>query len=70
MGAEDSPDTAALAGSIMEGFADGAYPHLTELAVEHVIRPGYAFGEEFDFGLDLILAGLGRADDAERAARE
>jgi AcrR family transcriptional regulator len=70
MGAEDSADTAALAGSIMDGFAEGAYPHLSELAVEHVMRPGYAFGEEFDFGLELILAGLARADDEERGTRE
>jgi hypothetical protein len=26
--------------------------------VEHVLRPGYDYGMEFDFGLDLILDGL------------
>jgi hypothetical protein len=35
--------------------------HLTELAVEHVLAPGYDFGDEFDFGLDLILDGVERA---------
>jgi hypothetical protein len=31
------------------------------MAVEHVLRPGYDYGDEFDFGLDLILDGLGRS---------
>ncbi|MER7133200.1 TetR/AcrR family transcriptional regulator [Streptosporangium saharense] len=38
-------------------FAD-AYPHLVEMATEHVLRPGYDFGDEFDFGLDVILDAL------------
>ncbi|MEM8903818.1 MAG: TetR/AcrR family transcriptional regulator, partial [Actinomycetota bacterium] len=25
---------------------------------EHVMRPGYDFGDEFEFGLGLILDGL------------
>ena len=54
-------ETAKLAQSIMAQFAAGAYPHLTELATEHVLRPGYDFGSEFEFGLDLILDGLERA---------
>ena len=36
----------------------GEYPHLAEFTIEHVLRPGYDFGREFDFGLDLILDGL------------
>ncbi len=39
----------------------GPYPHLAEFTTEHILRPGYDFGAEFDFGLDLILAGLERA---------
>ena len=38
-----------------------AYPYLVEMAREHVLAPGYAFGSSFDFGLDLILDGLERA---------
>jgi hypothetical protein len=34
------------------------YPHLTEFSVEHVLQPGYDDGNEFVFGLDLILDGL------------
>ena len=31
---------------------------LAEMAVEHVLRPGYDYGDEFLVGLDLILDGL------------
>ena len=34
------------------------YPHLAELTAEHVLAPGYDFGDEFAFGLELILDGL------------
>jgi hypothetical protein len=46
---------------IMGRFASGDYPHLTELTVEHVLQPGYDYGDEFLFGLDLVLDGLDRA---------
>jgi AcrR family transcriptional regulator len=39
----------------------GAYPHLTELTVQHVLQPGYDYGDEFEDGLDLLLDGLERA---------
>ncbi|MGW6738089.1 TetR/AcrR family transcriptional regulator [Streptomyces sp. NPDC055013] len=55
----DTPqETAELAESIMSGFGDGEYPHLAEIATAHVMRPGYAYSDEFEFGLDLILDGL------------
>jgi AcrR family transcriptional regulator len=57
----DTPEeTAEVASEIMEGFAADAYPHLTELAVEHVLQPGYDYGDEYAFGLELILDGLER----------
>jgi AcrR family transcriptional regulator len=49
---------------IMAGFDAGAYPHLVEMAVEHVLTPGYSWGDQFAFGLDLILDGLERAVEA------
>ncbi|MDW8805543.1 TetR/AcrR family transcriptional regulator C-terminal domain-containing protein [Streptomyces scabiei] len=58
---DSSEETAELAESIMSGFGDGEYPHLTEIATAHVMRPGYAYGDEFTFGLDLVLDGLHRA---------
>jgi AcrR family transcriptional regulator len=40
-----------------EGFAE-QYPHFAELTSEFVMRPGYSYGDEFDFGLGVILDGL------------
>lgn len=50
-----------VAGGILEAMPAGAYPHLAELMADHALRPGYAFGDEFPFGLELILEGLERA---------
>jgi AcrR family transcriptional regulator len=47
--------------AIIEHFSTGQYPHLVEIAEKHVLKPGYDFGDEFDFGLNLILDGLGSA---------
>jgi len=54
-------ETAEVAQTIMAEFAAGTYPHLTEIAVEHVLQPGYDYGNEYQFGLELILDGLDRA---------
>lgn len=51
-------EMAELAGVIIEPLAAGEYPYLMELTAEHVLQPGYDFGDEFEFGLDLILDGL------------
>jgi AcrR family transcriptional regulator len=53
--------TAELAEMIMAQFPAREYPHLTELTVRHVLQPGYDYGDEYEFGLDLILDGLERA---------
>ena len=34
------------------------YPYLAEMIIEHAMKPGYDYAEEFEFGLDLILDGL------------
>ena len=58
----DTPEeTAEVASSIMDGFPADAFPYLTEIAVEHVLQPGYDYGNEYRFGLELILDGLERA---------
>jgi AcrR family transcriptional regulator len=58
----DTPEeTAEVAQAIMAEFPAEEYPHLTEMTVEHVLQPGYDYGNEFLFGLDLILDGLDRA---------
>jgi Bacterial regulatory proteins, tetR family len=53
----------------MEAFPAGDFPHLTEIAVEHVLQPGYDFGNEYEFGLDLILDGLERAARGDPATQ-
>lgn len=58
---EGADGAAEVAVAMMEQFTSGQYPHLTELATDHVLQPGYSFGDEFDFGLDLILDGLARS---------
>ncbi len=40
-------------------------PHLAQFTVEHVLQPGYRFGDSFDFGLGLILDGLEQAHATE-----
>ena len=53
----------------MAGLLDsGPYPYLSELAREYTLRPGYRFGDSFEFGLGLLLDGLERALRAERRA--
>jgi AcrR family transcriptional regulator len=51
-------DMADLAETIIEPLPADLYPRLIELTAEHVLQPGYDFGNEFDFGLGLILNGL------------
>jgi len=57
-------EIAEVAGNIMEGFRPGDYPHLAEMAVDRAMKPGYNYGDEFEYGLDLILQGIERARGA------
>jgi AcrR family transcriptional regulator len=50
-----------LAGPILELMAAGEYPHLLDMVMSYYLEPGYDFGEEFRFGLDLVLDGLERS---------
>ena len=54
-------ETAAMAVTFLEQFPAEQFPHLAELTVNHVLQPGYDYGDEFGFGLDLVLDGLERA---------
>jgi AcrR family transcriptional regulator len=61
----DTPQqTAELAQEILARFPVNVYPHLAELTAEHVLQPGYDYGNEFALGLDLILEGLERASSS------
>jgi AcrR family transcriptional regulator len=47
-----------VAGGILEHLPKDELPHLTELIVDHALRPGYDHTNEFGYGLDLILDAL------------
>jgi AcrR family transcriptional regulator len=53
------PETVAdVAEPMMQQFPVDEYPHLVEMATEYVLQPGYDFGDEFEFGLNVILDAL------------
>ncbi len=49
-----------VAEPVIELMGAGEYPHLVEMATSYYLQPGYDFGDEFAFGLDLVLDGLER----------
>lgn len=55
-----SEETAEQAGAVLQTLPMDQYPHLAEMATAHVMKPGYDYTNEFEFGLDLILDGLER----------
>jgi AcrR family transcriptional regulator len=55
---------AEMAGSILSALPAREYPYLHEIVVDHVMKAGFSYADEFAFGLDLILDGLERARDA------
>lgn len=57
-------DVPGLAREILASMPADALPHLTWLTVEHVLKPGYSFGDEFEYGLGLVLDGLERSAEA------
>ncbi|WP_243837877.1 TetR/AcrR family transcriptional regulator [Cumulibacter soli] len=44
-------------GILAEGVAE-RFPYLAEIAMTHAMQPGYEYGDEFTFGLALILDAL------------
>ena len=53
-----SEESAELAENILRELPAREYPYLAEMIVEHALKPGYDYAQEFEFGLDLILNGL------------
>ena len=51
-------ESGEAAQNIMAAVAAGQYPHLVELATQHVLLPGYDYAEEFEIGLEVVLNGL------------
>ncbi len=66
---QSGADLAALGAEILGPEVRAAYPHFTAFAEGHALRPGYAFGDEFEVGLDLVLDALERLAGSRRPAR-
>jgi hypothetical protein len=57
----DGPETVAeVAEPMMQQFSADEYPRFVEMATEYILQPGYDFGDEFEFGLSVILDALTR----------
>lgn len=54
----DEPELAAMTGDVMETFPASEFPYLFEMTLEHVLKPGYDYGREFDSGLKVVLDGV------------
>ena len=50
-----------LAEEISSALSPDEFPYLIEMASEHIMQPGYDFGDEFEFGLLLVIEGLDAA---------
>jgi AcrR family transcriptional regulator len=61
---DTADDVAEVAQSMLEPFPRDEYPNMVEILTDHVMKPGYDYGEEFEYGLDLILDGLERVRGA------
>jgi AcrR family transcriptional regulator len=55
---DSGDDVAELAQDMLEPFPSGDYPNLVAFIREHAMKPGYDFGDEFEYGLDVVLDGL------------
>jgi AcrR family transcriptional regulator len=55
----DGPNTVTdVAEPILQRFTTGNYPHMVDMATNYYLQPGYDFGEEFEFGITVILNAL------------
>ena len=55
---DDSSEMGEMVDEILPDLSTDTHPHLLELTMEYVLKPGYSYGNEFDFGLDLLLDAL------------
>jgi AcrR family transcriptional regulator len=54
----ETTNAAEMTQGMLEPFPVNEYPNLVEILTEHVMKPGYDYGDEFEYGLDLILDGV------------
>ncbi len=58
---DTSAGVAEVAQNMLQPFPLNEYPNLVEFITAHAMKPGYDYGDEFEYGLDVILDGLERA---------
>ncbi len=58
---DDSDDLGEVVETMMPELSADAYPYLQELTTEYILQPGYSYGNEFEYGLELVLAALATA---------
>jgi AcrR family transcriptional regulator len=57
---DTSQEIAAVAQSMLQPSPLDEYPNLEQMLTEHVMKPGYDYGDEFEYGLDVLLDGFER----------
>ncbi|QIM22499.1 DUF429 domain-containing protein [Phycicoccus sp. HDW14] len=66
---DDQAELAVIESEIVDEATAAAFPHFTEFAREHALRPGWSFGAEFEVTLDLVLdAVAGLVDEPAASA--
>jgi AcrR family transcriptional regulator len=56
-----SEEVGEVAQTMLAPFPVDEYPNLVEFLTDHVMKPGYDYGDEFEYGLDIILDSLEKA---------
>jgi AcrR family transcriptional regulator len=57
---QSSEEVGDVAETMLQPFPVNEYPNLVEFLTDHVMKPGYDYGDEFECGLDVILDGIER----------
>lgn len=57
---DNEEELSEVTDNILQMLPAEKYPHLTAMIIEHSLKPGYDFANEFEFGLDVMLDGLER----------
>ena len=57
-------ELAGIAETMLAALPAAEYPHLREVIAEHVLKSGFDYTKEFEFGLDMVLDALEHAREA------
>lgn len=57
---ENGPEAQAVAKGIFDAMPAGQFDALRHFTQQHVLKPGYDYAEEFEFGLELLLESFER----------